>query len=245
MPKGFRVRALLVASGAMLGIAAAGCASPSRQAPAAAPGAEAADSAGARVYLSLADRREDGADWVGALAVVDKALAQNPGSPALLLRRAQLLMLRANDEDAPALREDARAILAGLGDASDAESRATVAWLDFEDGRRDDALAAVHAAADADPESARLQLILSQLLYRNGDYGGAKRAAERARRVGAALQRGAASARPHAARHRRPRRRREGRARRAARPSRRRRSRARSSPTHYCDRPTRRAPSAR
>jgi tetratricopeptide (TPR) repeat protein len=192
MPKGFRVRAWQALACAGFAVAVAGCASLRPKPPGEAPAESAAESGSVRTYLSLAEMREDGGDWAGALAVVDKALAQSPGNQTLLERRAQLLLLRAGDEDAPELREEARAIVAGLGEADDAEARATIAWLEFEDGRHDDALAAAHAAADAAPDSARMQVILSHLLYRNGDYAGAKRAAERAvelaPRSGAALR---------------------------------------------------------
>jgi tetratricopeptide (TPR) repeat protein len=193
MLRGFRVPALEAFAFAALTVAVAGCA-PLRPPPPAEvpPAQEGADSGSARTYLTLADRREDAGDWPGALAVVDKALVQNPGSQTLQMRRAQLLMRRASDEGTPELHEEARAILAVSTEASGAESRVTLAWLDFEDGRRDEALAAAHAAADADPESARVQIILSELLYRNGDYHGAVRAAERAGelapRSGAALR---------------------------------------------------------
>jgi Flp pilus assembly protein TadD len=193
MPIGFHAsawRALVVAA---LAVAVAGCASlRSTPPPPAPPPLDTTDSGSARTYLSLADSREDGANWVGALAVVDKALAQQPASHALLLRRAELLLQRAEDEDAPELREQARAILARFTETSDAESRAASAWLDFGDGRRDEALAAAHAAADAEPASPRVQRILAHLLFRNGDYRGARSAAERAvelaPRSGAALR---------------------------------------------------------
>jgi tetratricopeptide (TPR) repeat protein len=178
---------------AVLAFAVAGCA-PLRPTPAAEtpPAQDAAESGSVLTYLTLADRREDAGDWSGALAVVDKALAQSPGSPSLRLRRAQLLMRRASDEAAPELIEEARALLDGTAEATDAEPRATLAWLAFEDGRRDDALAAARAAAEADPESARVQIILSELLHRNGDYRAAVRAADRATELaphsGAALR---------------------------------------------------------
>lgn len=188
-----RLRATDAFAFAALAVAVAGCA-PLRPAPAAeAPQAEsAAESGSVRTYLTLADRREDAGDWPGALAVVDKGLVQSPGSQTLQMRRAQLLMRRATDEGAPELLEEARALLAGAAEATEAEPRATLAWLAFEDGQRDDALAAAHAAADADPESLRVQIVLSELLYRNGDYQGAAKAAERAvelsPRSGAALR---------------------------------------------------------
>jgi tetratricopeptide (TPR) repeat protein len=193
MPIGFDTRAWRAFAVAALAVAVAGCASlRSTPPPPAPPPLDTTDSGSARTYLSLAELREDGADWVGAQAVVDKALAQQPASRALLLRRAELLLQRAEDEDAPELREQARAILARFTATSDAESRAASAWLDFDDGRRDDALAAVHAAADTDPASARVQRILAHLLFRNGDYRGARNAAERAvelaPRSGAALR---------------------------------------------------------
>jgi len=177
----------------VLAVAVASCASlRSTPPPPSLPPLDTAASGSARTYLSLADLREDGGDWAGAQAVVDKALAQQPASHALLLRRAELLLQRAEDEDVPELREQARAILARCIEIGDAESRAASAWLDFDDGRRDDALAAAHAAADADPASPRVQRILTHLLFRNGDYRGAKSAAERAvelaPRSGAALR---------------------------------------------------------
>ncbi len=193
MPKRLRLRAREAFACAGLALAVAGC-SMLRPTPPAAPPPppDAAPSGAVRIYLTLADIREDGGDWNGALAVVDKALLRSPDDQTLLNRRAQLLLLRASDEDAPELREAARAIVAGFSDPSDPEARATIGWLAFDDGHREDALAAVHAAADADPGSARLQCILSQLLYRNGDYAGAKHAAERAvelaPRSGAALR---------------------------------------------------------
>jgi tetratricopeptide (TPR) repeat protein len=193
MPIGFHTRAWRAFSVAALAVAVAGCASlRSTPPPPAPPPLDTTESGSARTYLSLAELREGGADWVGAQAVVDKALAQQPASRALLLRRAELLLQRAEDEDAPELREQARAILERFTETSDAESRAVSAWLDFDDGRRDDALAAVHAAADTDPTSSRVQQILAHLLFRNGDYRGARNAAERtvelAPRSGAALR---------------------------------------------------------
>ncbi len=190
MPIGFRgcaSRAFLVGG---LALAIAGCALLRAPSPPALPPLDTADSGAARTYLSLADQREDGSDWVGAQSVVDKGLAQRPGNRALLLRRAQILLHRAASEDEPALREEARAILTQFAEAndaptsdaqtSDAEMRATQAWLDFADGQHGDALAAAHAAADADPASSRPQRILAVLLFRNGDYQSANRAAERA-----------------------------------------------------------------
>ncbi len=193
MPIGFHTRAWRAFAVAVLAVAAASCASlRSTPPPPALPPLDTTDSGSARTYLSLADLREDGADWTGAQAVVEKALAKQPASHALLLRRAELLLQRAEDEDAPDLREQARAILARFTETSDAESRAASAWLDFDDGRRDDALAAAHAAADADPASPRVQRILTHLLFCNGDYRGATSAAERAvelaPRSGAALR---------------------------------------------------------
>lgn len=195
MLRGFRarLRAVDAFAFAALAVAVAGCAPLRRTPPAETPPAQTTEESGSsRTYLTLADRREDAGDWPGALAVVDKGLAQTPGSQTLQMRRAQLLMRRATDEGAPELLEEARALLAGSAEATEAEPRATLAWLAFEDGQRDDALAAVHAAADADPESLRVQIVLSELLYRNGDYQGAAKAAERAAelapRSGAALR---------------------------------------------------------
>ena len=181
MPIGSHTRAWRAFAVAAFVLAVAGCASlRSTPPPPVLPPLDTTDSGFVRTHLSLAELREDGADWIGAQAVVDKALAQQPASHALLLRCAELLLQRAEDEDAPELREQARAILARFSDASDAEARAASAWLDFDDGRRDDALAAAHAAADADPASPRVQRILAHLLFRNGDYRGARSAAERA-----------------------------------------------------------------
>lgn len=185
MPIGFRVRASRAFMVAGLALAVAGCAMLRSPPPPARPPLDTADSGAARTYLSLADQREDKSDWAGAQTVVDKGLAQRPGNQALLLRRAQILLHRAEGEDEPALREEARAILAQFTEASDAktsdaETRASLAWLDFADGHREDAVAAAHAAADADPTSSRIQRILAYLLLRNGDYQGANKAAERA-----------------------------------------------------------------
>jgi tetratricopeptide (TPR) repeat protein len=180
MPIRFRVRALRALMVAGVALTVAGCAMLRPPPPPALAPLDTADSGAARTYLSLADLREDKSDWAGAQSVVDKGLAQRPGNRALLLRRAQILLHRADGEDAPALRDEARAILAQFTEASDAETRASLAWLDFADGHRDDALAAAHAAADADPASSRMQRILAYLLLRNGDYQGANKAAERA-----------------------------------------------------------------
>ena len=180
MPIGFRLRASRAFIVAGLALAVAGCAMLRSPPPPTLPPLDTADSGAARTYLSLADQREDKSDWAGAQAVVDKGLAQRPGNQALLLRRAQILLHRAEGEDEPALREEARAILTQFGEATDAETRASLAWLDFADGHREDALAAVHAAADADPTSSRIERILAYLLLRNGDYQGANKAAERA-----------------------------------------------------------------
>ena len=178
---GFFVRGSQAFVLAALAIAVAGCSSLRQPPPPEEPPPLAVETSGSdRVYGMLADRREDGADWAGALVVVDKALAKKPNSQAMLLRRAQLLLRIANDEDAPASREEAREILARFADTNDAEARATIAWLGFDDGQRDEALGAAHAAADLDASSARVQVILSQLLRRNGDHQGALHAAERA-----------------------------------------------------------------
>jgi len=190
MPIGFRVRTSRAFRFASIALAVAGCAMLRSAPPPALPPLDTADSGAARTYLSLADQREDTSDWAGAQSVVDKGLAQRPGNQALLLRRAQILLHRAEAEDEPALREEARAILTQFAEASDAQSsdarsrdaerRASLAWLDFADGHSDDALVTAHAAADADPASSRLQRILAYLLLRNGDYQGANKAAERA-----------------------------------------------------------------
>ena len=180
MPIGFRLRASRAFIVAGLALAVAGCAMLRSPPPPTLPPLDTADSGAARTYLSLADQREDKSDWAGAQAVVDKGLAQRPGNQALLLRRAQILLHRAEGEDEPALREEARAILTQFGEATDAETQASLAWLDFADGHREDALAAAHTAADADPTSSRIERILAYLLLRNGDYQGANKAAERA-----------------------------------------------------------------
>ncbi len=190
MSIGFCVRALRAFTIAGSAVTVAGCALLQPSPPPAPAALTTAESGTARTYLSLADLREDKSDWAGAQSVVDKGLAQQPTNAALLLRRAQILLHRADGEDEPALREEARAILVRFVEAGDAETsdsettnaeaRASLAWLQFADGHPEDALAAVRAAADADSTSARSQRILAYLLLRNGDYQGANAAAERA-----------------------------------------------------------------
>ena len=160
MSIGFRVRASRAFWIAGLAITVAGCATLRPAPEAAPPPVDTADSGTARTYLSLAELREDKSDWSGAQGVVEKGLAQRPGNQALSLRRAQILLHRAASEDESAMREEARATLAPLADLADAEARMSLAWLDFADGQRDDAIAAAHAAADSDPTSSRMQRIL-------------------------------------------------------------------------------------
>jgi tetratricopeptide (TPR) repeat protein len=159
MPIGLRVRALRAYTVAGVALAVAGCAMLRRSPPPAPLAQGTADSGAARTYLSLADPREDKSDWAGAQSVVDKGLAQQPGNQALLLRRAQILLHRAEGEDAPARREEARTILAQCAEASDArtsdaEMRASLAWLDFAAGHREDALAASLAESGEQPDLA-------------------------------------------------------------------------------------------
>jgi hypothetical protein len=94
MPIGFQTCAWRVFAVGAFAITVAGCASlRSTPPPPALPPLDTTDSGFVRTHLTLADLREDGADWVGAQAV-DKALAQQPASHALPLRGAALLLQR-------------------------------------------------------------------------------------------------------------------------------------------------------
>src|SRR4029453_12894659 len=166
---------------ALGGLALAGCASLRSPQPVAEPaGFDAADTHTTATFLEVAAIREDTADWDGALAKLDKALALQPRSRTAALRRAQLLLLAADaNGDTPAL-DEIRAALAQAAETEDAELLLTRAWLDTVEGRDDAALADVQRATDAAPDDARVQWMAARLLARHGGAEGGVTAADRA-----------------------------------------------------------------
>jgi len=148
--------------------------------PAGPPPLDAADTATTRTYLEIAMLREDEADWNGALAKVDKALALQPASRTALLRRAQLLLLVAQAGKPAEGVEEAKAILARVPAGDDAERALAQAWLDLVEGRTDAAIDGARRAADAAPDDARAQWMAARLFDAVGDASDSLVAADRA-----------------------------------------------------------------
>jgi tetratricopeptide (TPR) repeat protein len=136
---------------------------------------DAADSNTTRTYLALAAMREDSADWTGALARVDKALAHQPRSRGALLRRAELLALATPDSDLDEVRE----ILAAAED-EDAEALAARGLLAAAEGDGDAAAENARRAGDAGADATRVYWIAARLLTLHGDANAALPLAERA-----------------------------------------------------------------
>ncbi len=172
-------RRSVLAIGLVLGLP--GCAQlGAAHTPAAVAPLDAADTATTRGYLEVAALREDEADWSGALAKVDKALALQPRSRTALLRRAELLLVTAQAAGSTEGVEDAKAILAGMPAGDDADLALARAWLDAVEGRTDAAVAAAQRAADAAPDDARTQWMAARLLDVQGDGKAALAPADRA-----------------------------------------------------------------